>query len=977
MVKKMSIRIPLRLCVLVLLMPAIIHASNTQALRFQQNKGQISDQHMHARPDVLFSGNDAGLVFHLKAQGVSYQLNKYTNKSQTEDKLKSLPNFKRQAKQTNTSNVSIYRLDVEWLNCNAKAELVQGPAYADEDNYYLESCPNGALHVKSYASVLYKNLYPGIDLKWYSDKGHLKYDFMLAPGSDVRLIQLRWQGATSLKITEKGQLCIGTPQGEMLEEAPIAWQDGKLLQASWQLNGDIVGFSIQGIDSKKSCVIDPLVRLWATYYGGSGFDWVGTAYTDHVGNVFACGGSTSPNVNTIATSGAFQTTFGGGTIYGDSYLVKFNASGQRQWGTYFGGTGDDFANCCAVDVNGDIYISGGTSSTNTAVMTTPGCQQPNYTGGALNAQDAFLAKFNSQGQRLWSTYYGEVGYELTYAIAIDYQNDVYIVGMTGSTSNTYVASAGAHQTTNGGSYDGFLAKYNAAGTRLWSTFYGGSGDEYAIGCITDPSGNVYIGGISSSTNNIATAGAHQSVYGGGNSINMYGMGDAFLVKFNPAGVRQWGTYYGGTGDEYIYYLAADQFSNVYFSGNTSSATSSAIATNGAHQTSYGGGGSDAMVGKFNTNGQRQWASYYGGIGNEDFACCVLDVNAASFYFSGTTASVGGTIIASDCSYQSTFGGGTKDAFLAKFNLQGKRQWATYYGASGDEDWTGVALDYSGAVFLTGETSSSNATVMTSAAAHQTVYGGGTYDGFVVKFGACTPNNPVSFNAVGACKGQTFTVQASQTCGIRWFSDSTANTAISSGSTFTTNVLLHDTAFYFADVSCGIPSSVAVAHVTVATGPTISVQASPTAVCRGEKVLLTPSGAINYTWTNVGINYSVVVTPSALTVYTVTGTMFNGGCEGKGTVTVTVNDCVGINDQAIESVFVIKVYPNPSSGSITLSTETACYWRIYNDLGQEVTTAFFQDTPKNQVQVNLSTGVYLVQAYYNGKSVSQKVVVANG
>ncbi len=950
----------------------------SKVIRFQENKGQISNQFYQARPDVLFSGNDAALVFHLLQDGISYQLYKTEAgaKASANEEKKKLKPFQRNAL-SSKSQVSIYRLDLKWLNCNTKANVVKGDAFSDVDNFYLESCPQGALNVKSYQSVTYQNLYEGVDLKWYSNNGHLKYDYLVSAGADYKKIQLAVNGAERLSINAKGQLCMQTPFGELIEDAPIVMQNGEVLKATWEIHQNVAGFNISNLDHSKPFVIDPMVRLWATYYGGSGFDWIGTAYTDHLGNVFTCGGSTSINFNMIATVGAFQASFGGGSNYGDSYLAKFNSAGVRQWGTYFGGNGSDFANACLVDANGDVYMTGGTTSTNSAVMTTPGCQQPNYTGGAMNVQDAFLAKFNTQGQRLWSTYFGEVGTEITYAITADFQNDVYIVGMTGSTTNTYVASSAAHQSTNGGGYDAFLAKYNSAGTKLWSTFYGGSGDEYGVGCITDPSGNVYMGGITSSSTNIATAASHQSLYAGGIGSSVYGTGDAFLAKFNSAGVRQWGTYYGGSGDEYIYYLAADQSSNIYFAGTSSSSSANVISTASVHQTNFGGGACDGMIGKFNSAGVRQWSTYYGGIGDEDFTCCFMDVNNSALFVSGTTSSVGGTVIASACAYQSNFGGGSKDSYLAKFNLTGQRLWGTYYGGTGIEDWTGLTVDALGNVYLTAETTSSTGSIITSSGAHQTSYGGGTYDGLLVKFDACTPINLASISTTAACKGQSTVLSSAQSCALKWYSDSTLTNLLYSGANFTTNVLTHDTSFYFVDVACGIASSVAVAHVSLVSGPSISVQATPSMVCKGESYTLTPSGANSFTWTNLAPHYSVVVTPSALTVYTVTGTMFNGGCAGSSTVTLTVNECLGIDNNFIENNLEFKIYPNPSNGSVTLSGSKNTFILFYNELGQEMAQYEISELNRFVTEIKgLSSGLYSVYIRTGSSVIAKKLIVIN-
>ncbi|HRE58569.1 MAG TPA: SBBP repeat-containing protein, partial [Candidatus Kapabacteria bacterium] len=162
---------------------------------------------------------------------------------------------------------------------------------------------------------------------------------------------------------------------------------------------------------------------------------------------------------------------------------------------------------------------------------------------------------------------------------------------TFSTNN--IATTGVHQTTFGGGEgngDTFIAKFNTNGVRLWGTYYGGNQGEFGSAIAVDGSGNVYVCGNTSSSNAIATAGAHQTTFGG--DI------DAFIVKFTTNGVRLWGTYYGSFGWDQGIGIAVDGGGNVYITGETSSFN--AIATAGAHQTTYGGGFRDAFIAKFST-----------------------------------------------------------------------------------------------------------------------------------------------------------------------------------------------------------------------------------------------------------------------------------------------------------------------------------------------------------------------------------------
>ncbi len=941
---------------------------------FQENKGQITDQNQKARPDVLFSGNDGQMVYHMRTTGMSYQLNKAM--SRNGENLKnneSKPIIKAGDKMSAMDvTYNIYRLDVNWLNASFTT-IEKGSKQNAFDNFYTEAAPSGIMEVCSYDDITYKNIYPGIDLKWFQKEGHLKYDFILSPGADYHRIQLSYQGAQKLSINTNGELIIKTPFGDLKEQAPLVYQNGKSLPAKWRIQNNVVSFQIEGVDDSKALVIDPLVRSWGTYYGGSGYDWVGTTYTDANGNLYVAGGSSSGNLQSIATIGAFQTTYAGGATYGDAYLVKFNAAGQRQWGTYFGGSGTDFAYCCLVDGAGDVYIAGGTTSTNSAVMTTSGCQQNLYSSGTNTTGDAYVAKFNNSGARLWSTYYGENN--CASGITCDAQNNVYVTGWTGAITGSnvnVVASVGAHQTSyGGGALDGFLVKLNSNGLRQWGTYFGGSGDEQSYNCISDAAGNVYIGGVTSSSSAIASVGAFQTNYGGSNGGFNFGVGDAYIAKFNTNGIRQWGTYYGGSGDECIYYCAMDATGNVYFSGSTTSSTGNAIATAGGHQSTYGGGADDAMLVKFDATGQRLWGTYYGGAGLEEWCCCFVEKGNGNVYLSGISSS-GGTNIATPCAYQNNIGG-SKDAFLAKFNLQGSRLWGTYYGSTGIEDWSALTVDALGAVYLAGETTSQNAAVMSSSGAHQTTYGGGSYDAFVAKFDGCITVTPSG--SLQACRGQNAYLSLPQSCNIKWYSDSLATNFLYQGATFTTNPLNNDTIFWARDASCGGTSFSGKVKITTVTSPTINITTASTLVCYGDSYTLTASGANTYTWASVtSTNQSVVITATNSITHGVDGSLSNG-CKASKTIYIQVNQCTGLRNQELNNAKAIMVYPNPNNGYFTLSSTLSTRVILINQLGELMQTFDLSEGNQFQEQVKqLPAGLYFIHSNNANGNYSQKMIV---
>ena len=135
----------------------------------------------------------------------------------------------------------------------------------------------------------------------------------------------------------------------------------------------------------------------------------------------------------------------------------------------------------------------------------------------------------------WATYYGGTNYDQAYSTAVDGLGNIYITGYTQSTSSI---ASGGFQNTFGGANDAFLTKFDANGSRLWATYFGGTGSDIGQAVTVDGAGNVCLAGYTESTTGIASGG-FQNTFGGG----AY---DAFLVKFNSSGSRIWGTYYGGT-----------------------------------------------------------------------------------------------------------------------------------------------------------------------------------------------------------------------------------------------------------------------------------------------------------------------------------------------------------------------------------------------------------------------------------------------
>ncbi|MDX2172960.1 MAG: SBBP repeat-containing protein [Bacteroidota bacterium] len=762
-------------------------ASNT--ISFTENKGQVYDQNYKPRPDVLFGSMTGNMAVHIKNNGVSYQLYKVNSYKEVVDE-------KTKVKHNEIDKQTIYRVDLNWVNANQNFVTTHDETLPGYNNYYFESCPNGALNVKSYTGITLNNLYNGINLHYYQKNGDLKHDYIVAPHSNYKQIQLNVQGAT-VSINKDGTLLLKTPFGKIQEGAPIVYQNGKQLKANWELKTNstentTLSFNIENYNSAQELIIDPVTRLWGTYYGANGDEFGNSCATDINGNVFMTGYSATLGGTIIATTGSHQSTSGGNT---DAFLVKFNSNGVRQWGTYYGGAGYDEGKSCAADATSNIYLVGTTQSSVGTVIATN--QHQGIFGGGTN--DAFLVKFNSSGVRQWGTYYGGSGNDLGLSCHVYSTSDVYIAGTTASTG-TVIATVGSHQAVNGGgTEDAFLAKFNSSGIRQWGTYYGGTGSDFGNSCKSDNSGNIYLTGSTTSNTGtvIATAGAHQSVHG-----VAY---DAFLVKFNSNGIRQWGTYCGSNFNELSNSCATDASGNVYIAGKTVVSSGTVIATVGSHQFNFGGG-SDAFLIKFNSAGVRQWGTYYGGADFEEGNACATDPSG-NVYLAGVTQTIStGTVVATPGSYQSTSGSGTNDAFIVKFNTNGVRLVGTYYGGTGYNAGLGCATDGNGDIYLVGRTQTTTSVSIASNGAHQTNFGGGNNDAFLVKFSSnCTaPTNPTNTTPLTnqtICAGNFATLSATSGANaINWYATPTSTTLLGTGNSFATTTLAIGSYSYYAEAS---------------------------------------------------------------------------------------------------------------------------------------------------------------------------------
>jgi len=605
---------------------------------------------------------------------------------------------------------------------------------------------------------------------------------------------------------------------------------------------------------------------WATYYGGSLVDRVTAVKLDANGNVYIAGKSES--TTPIATAGTYQTANAG---MADAFIAKFDANGNRLWASYFGGPDNDEAFSLAIAPNGAVYISGMTlSSTGVA---SSGSHQTIF-GGLV---DAFLAKFDAtNGSLIWSTYLGGAAFDEAQAVETDAAGNVYITGST--QSNTGIA-LNAFQSALNGTVDTYLAKFNSAGNLLWSTYYGGPDVEYGYGIATD-NNNVYVSGFTRSVTGF--------VFNGFQSVHGAGTNDVFKINIGTTtGKRIWASVYGGTGNDTVKDVEIDINGDVYMGGVTTSPN--AISFNG-HQNVFGGGVIyDSFLVKFDAAGNRLWATYYGGT-NGDGGESVSTDAAGNVYLGGYTYST--TNIAFQ-GFQNTLVG-TENFYIVKFTSAGVRICATYYGNNKELDGR-IAVDANQNVYLAGTIFSTSSGLALNG--FQSTNGGGQSDGFLSKFAPCTNIVNANFNAtnLSGCEGLTVNYTNTSVGANSWnwnFGDGNTDTSQNPSNTYL-NAGQYTVTLIASDGTTN-DTQTFVNYITVYPFAQAISTSSSSVICVGQNVSFTntSTNATSYSWNFGNGNTSTSSTPTTAYInsgnYTVTLIAMNtNGCNDTLTIPIQV------------------------------------------------------------------------------------------
>jgi hypothetical protein len=605
-----------------------------------------------------------------------------------------------------------------------RAPRVVGEAKrASTANYLRGGRSNPALeHIPTYDRVRYEAVYSGIDLVFHDNGGQLEYDFFVSAGADPRQIRLEFTGADSLSVNAAGELVLHTAVGDLRQPAPVIYQDiggtrqtiggGYILEGSNQ-----IGFRVSEYDRARPLVIDP-VLAYSTYLGGSGDDSGRDIVVDAGGNAYVVG---------LRPSVGFPET-----LEFDAYVAKFNASGALLWTTDVGDICDDDGRGIALDTAGNIYITGQLGNCFPFPTLTPGAFvaklaptgagsymfafSDEWSGGADLGQavavdaagnayvtgitttdqfpitpgafqqifgggigDGFVVKVNASGTALvFGTFLGGAAFESPNDLVLDAGGNAYIVGSTESHDFPMRnALQPVHPGWGPGDQGGFVTKLRADGTDLvFSTYLGGGPLDIAQGVALDALGNVYVAGVTQSSEFPITPGAAQPLPGDNRWCFFTICTDAFVTKINAAGSAfVYSTYLGGNIFDEGNGIAVDNAGNAYVTGNTNSFT---FPTVDAFQPALAGD-LDAFVTKLNPSGTAfEYSSYLGGSeqttadfeGEDGGIRIAVQPNSGSAYVVGITRSPNFPVLSA---HQPVFGGGNcgilgyrcSDAFVTR------------------------------------------------------------------------------------------------------------------------------------------------------------------------------------------------------------------------------------------------------------------------------------------------------------------------
>lgn len=565
--------------------------SKAQYLQFVENKGQWDNT-------VKFKANFNGNDLMLQPYGYKVIL-------RNKDDLKNISDFfgghtdssKKGSllKDARELKLHCHAYQVNFLNADTNAVAEPDKPLNTYNNYFLGSdSTKWKTGCRIFNGLTYKNVYKNVDIRYYSDKGNLKYDIIVKPGADVSKIALKFAGLSGLQLNKYGNIAMHTTLGDVYQSIPSSYQFIKGLKnkvkAQFDIKGDEVHFKINNYDKTATLIIDP-TEIFSTFVGSTSDVWGYTATYDNAGNLYA-GGIAFDNGFVNRGLGGYDVTYNGGdgmegaNIACDISIIKFNSNGNLAlYATYLGGSGDEQPHSLIVDSRGNLVIAGRTTSTDFPVTSSP------YgTGGGF---DIIISKLSADGKTLLaSRKFGGIGTDgvniapkysnqsvSNLSIRRNYGDDARSEVITDDKDNIYLASCtqsgdfqvtdNAFKKTLSGTQDGVFIKASTdLNTIYTSSLIGGSGVDAAfVVTISKSTGNIYLAGGTNSTDlgfngTNAPQGILHTSYQGGEC-------DGFIAELSSdANTLIKTSYVGTSGNDLVYGVQTDKYGYPFVMGTT-------------------------------------------------------------------------------------------------------------------------------------------------------------------------------------------------------------------------------------------------------------------------------------------------------------------------------------------------------------------------------------------------------------------------
>lgn len=539
----------------------------SQNIEFVENKGQWDNR-------IQFKGDVSAGSFVIHRDGFTV----VQHHPEDWEKLKELSHdHGRNEKNKEGENFRLrsHSYKVQFAGGNPNPEVVPDKAIFTYNNYFIGNDPSKwASNCKIYQGITVKNIYPNIDIRYYSDAGSLKYDLIVKPGGNPNQIAFKYEGADGLQVKNK-ELIIKTSVGDLKELSPYSYQYGQNQKAEilvkYKVKNNIVQFDVKDYDAKTTLVIDPSL-IFCSFSGSTADNWGFTATYGEDGSMF--GGGIVWAAGFPVSSGAYQQTYAGGRF--DIGIIKLTPDGtSRVYATYIGGSGDDQPHSLIADQAGNLVIAGRTNSNN---YPKKGLGSVSPGGG----YDIVITKLNSAGSDIiGSTQIGGSGMDGVNISTGDGKNSLQQnYGDNGrsevildNAGNIYVASStqsnnfpvqNAFQSAIGGNQDGVIIKVNSSiTTLLFASYLGGPGNDAAYVLSLHPFNNtIYVGGGTESATGLEPyGGSVESAYNG----NIDGF-VSMITNNGSALIRT--TYIGTQGIDQVYGVQFDKSGFPYVMGQT-------------------------------------------------------------------------------------------------------------------------------------------------------------------------------------------------------------------------------------------------------------------------------------------------------------------------------------------------------------------------------------------------------------------------